>query len=95
MRARYSAFVRGDEAFLRVSWDPATRPADTTTDPAITWTRLEILEVAAGDAADVEGQVEFIAHYVFEDRPGTLHERSHFRRGDDGWCYVGPARRRR
>jgi SEC-C motif-containing protein len=32
MRSRYTAFARGDAAYLRVTWHPSTRPAELALD---------------------------------------------------------------
>jgi SEC-C motif-containing protein len=54
------------------------------------WTGLEILSTTGGTAFHTEGTVEFQAHYLTGDGPGTQHENSHFIREDSLWVYVGP-----
>ena len=83
MRSRYSAFVRGDAAYLLASWHPSTRPARLDLDARVRWEGLEVL-AAAGGVFDTDGTVEFKARH---DR-GVLHERSRFRREDGRWYYV-------
>lgn len=87
MRSRYTAFVRGDEAYLRRTWDPATRPDRIGLDPATRWLGLDVHEAtASGD----DGVVEFTARFR-DDRSGAggrLHERSRFRRTGGAWRYV-------
>ncbi|MEU1705851.1 YchJ family protein [Streptomyces sp. NPDC005706] len=84
MRSRYSAFVRGDAAYLLRTWHPRTRPERLELDPRTRWTGLEILETGEGSAFHRAGTVTFRASY----RGGSLHERSRFERVDGAWVYV-------
>ncbi|GAA3142279.1 YchJ family protein [Streptomyces echinatus] len=84
MRSRYSAFVRGDAAYLLRTWHPRTRPGRLDLDPRTKWTGLEILDTAEGSAFHPTGTVTFRASY----RGGSLHERSRFERVDGAWVYV-------
>ncbi|MFJ6726731.1 YchJ family protein [Streptomyces sp. NPDC091281] len=84
MRSRYSAFVRGDTAYLLRTWHPRTRPATLDLGPGTRWTGLEILDTVGGSAFHTTGAVEFRASY----RGGALRERSTFERVDGAWVYV-------
>lgn len=84
MRSRYSAFARGDAAYLRLTWDPRTRPRRLELDPQQRFTGLEILGHTGGGLLDVEGTVEFRAHVDH----GVLHENSLFRKDGGCWLYV-------
>ncbi|WP_370256044.1 YchJ family protein [Streptomyces sp. V4I8] len=84
MRARYSAFVQQDEAYLLGTWHPRTRPARVDFDPGMRWTGLEILDTSDGSAFHSTGTVTFRASF----RGGSLHERSRFERVDGAWVYV-------
>ncbi len=84
MRSRYSAFVKGDEAYLLRTWHPRTRPPRLDLDPGMRWTGLEILAAGDGTAFHTTGTVEFRASY----RGGSLHELSRFERVDGAWVYV-------
>ncbi|MEJ8280060.1 YchJ family protein [Pseudonocardia spirodelae] len=84
MRSRYTAFVRGDAAYLLASWHPSTRPRRLRPEPGSVWTGLEIVDRAGGSMFATEGVVEFRAHRV----DGVLHERSRFVREDGRWFYV-------
>ncbi|MFF4051584.1 YchJ family protein [Streptomyces chartreusis] len=84
MRSRYSAFVKGDPAYLLRTWHPRTRPARLDLDPAMRWTGLEILATTDGSAFHTTATVTFRASY----RDGSLHERSRFERVDGAWVYV-------
>ncbi|WP_427914553.1 YchJ family protein [Ramlibacter sp. MMS24-I3-19] len=87
MRSRYTAYVLGDVAYLRASWDPATCPADVMPDAATKWLGLEVRDHRLIDADHAE--VEFVARYRIQGRGGRLHERSRFRRDAQGrWLYV-------
>jgi SEC-C motif domain protein len=88
MRARYSAFVVGDAAYLLRTWSTATRPADLQLDRSIRWTGLEILNTSDGSAFHTEGTVEFRADYQIGGRPGHQQELSRFVRENGAWVYV-------
>ena len=88
MRSRFSAFARGDAAYLTASWHPLTRPRDLDLDADVVWGRLQIVDTVAGGPGDAEGVVEFRASYRAPDGAGLLHERSHFTRVDGRWVYV-------
>jgi SEC-C motif-containing protein len=84
MRSRYSAYVVGASEYVWRTWHPRTRPAEVADDVAVTWTRLEILDVVGGGPGDETGEVEFRAHH----RAGALHERSRFATRAGRWFYV-------
>lgn len=91
MRARYSAFVLGHEAFLLHTWHPATRGeltvAELTQSSKNTqWLGLTIL-FAQGHADDLQGTVEFKVRYKEHTKVHLLHERSHFERVAGFWKY--------
>ena len=88
MRSRYTAFVVGDAEHLRRTWHPLTRPADVDPDPATVWIGLEVLATEDGGPADLEGAVEFRAHWSEAGARGGLHERSRFARRGGRWVYV-------
>jgi len=88
MRSRYSAFVRGDEAYLLWSWHPEHRPTSVDVRGAEQWTGLEIVATRAGGMDDDKGTVEFTAHFVAGGAPRTLHEVSRFVRLDGRWVYL-------
>lgn len=93
MRSRFSAFAVHDEPYLLKSWHPATRPDRVDFDPAMRWTRLEIVRTEDGGPDDAKGVVEFRAHYSAPgsaggSADGMLHEISRFVRHDGAWVYV-------
>ena len=88
MRSRFSAYARHDEAYLRSSWHPSTRPRRIDPDPALRWTRLEIVSTTGGGLLDQEGTVAFRAHHERDGRAGVLAENSRFERVSGRWVYV-------
>jgi SEC-C motif-containing protein len=91
MRSRYTAYVLGDTAYLRATWDPATCPRDLDVDPAApdapNWLGLQIKRHEVLDSA--HECVEFVARFKQGGRGHRLHEFSRFTRSDDGrWRYV-------
>ncbi|MGB7361085.1 MAG: YchJ family metal-binding protein [Mycobacterium sp.] len=83
MRSRYSAYVVGDTEYVWRTWHPRTRPEDIG-NGTVTWSRLEIIDVAGAGEGDESGEVEFRAHH----RHGVMHERSRFARRAGRWFYV-------
>lgn len=92
MRARYSAFAVRDTDYLLETWHPATRPASLDLDPAVEWRRLQIRGMTGGTEDDLDGTVEFVAHYWDSARTeyGRQHENSKFVRQAGSWFYVEP-----
>ena len=87
MRSRYTAYVLGDEPYLRATWSPDTCPADVAADPGTKWLGLEVRDHRAIDADHAE--VEFVARYRVQGRGARIHERSRFVRDGQGrWLYV-------
>lgn len=89
MRSRYSAFRRGDVAYLLKSWAAETRPLFVDLDPAQEWTGLRIdrHEESGPDRAIVR----FTAKWRKGNQTGRLTESSRFRREGRGWVYIDGA----
>lgn len=85
MRARYSAYVLGEDAFILASWHPSTRPSGLEQETGSRWLGLEVRNEAA--SAD-EATVEFIARYKTGGRAHRLHEVSRFVREAGEWLYL-------
>lgn len=87
MRSRYSAYVKGLEAYLLASWHSSTRPAalDLALAPQPKWLGLEVK--ACVDAGD-EATVEFVARCRVGGRAQRMHEVSRFLREQGRWFYV-------
>ena len=88
MRSRYTAFARGDAAYLLRSWHPSTRPERLDLDDDVRWLRLDILAKTGGGPSATEGVVEFEAIHRDPAARGVLHERSRFVREGGQWYYV-------
>jgi SEC-C motif-containing protein len=90
MRSRYTAYVRGDETYLRQSWHDSTCPQTLGLDqqPPVKWLGLKIIRTQAGGADDNTGVVEFVARYKLNGKAQRLHETSHFLREAGRWLYV-------
>lgn len=91
MRARYSAFVRGQFDFLQDSLAARLRD-DFDREGARAWATaewlgLEVLERQAGGEADAEGEVEFIARFRIKGSEQQHHERARFCREGGMWRY--------
>jgi SEC-C motif-containing protein len=86
MRSRYTAYVLGDTAYLRVTWDPATCPASLDDGTPTQWLGLKVLTYTPRD--ETHAEVEFVARYKINGRAYRLHERSRFIRTDGRWRYV-------
>ncbi|MFN5177101.1 YchJ family protein [Limnohabitans sp.] len=86
MRSRYSAFVRGDVAYLLSTWHPRTRPPSLSLQPQARWLGLEVRRFV--ETSQDRAEVEFVARYRVEGRAVRQHERSEFLREDGRWFYL-------
>ena len=87
MRSRYTAFVRGDEAYLLATWHPETRPSRVRLDDRQRWLGLQVRATEAGAEGDTVGTVEFVARYKVDGRGTRLHEVSRFEHIAGRWYY--------
>lgn len=87
MRARYSAYVLRDEAYLQASWHADTRPVSAVLEDGdgIKWLELEVLNQSQDQD---RATVEFVARYKLGGRARRLHEISRFVRENGRWFYV-------
>lgn len=90
MRSRYCAYATDDFAHLSKSWHKSTRPQKIgSDDDGLVWTRLEVLNTTGGQEGDNTGTVDFIAHYIINDKhKGQMRELSDFVFEDGQWLYV-------
>jgi SEC-C motif domain protein len=88
MRSRYSAYARGEAAYLIDTWHPGTRHRDLDLDPGVRWIDLRILATEGGGPGDQDGRVEFVARFKIGGRAHRLHENSRFQRHQGRWYYV-------
>lgn len=87
MRARYSAFAKRNESYLRHSWHPDTCPAQLDLDRRHRWTGLHVIDIVDGTTSDEVGSVEFTASYELHGSSYELHESSRFERLEGRWVY--------
>jgi SEC-C motif domain protein len=88
MRARYTAYVVKDEAYLLRTWHKSTRPKKLELHDPIQWLGLQIRKTEGGGADDAEGTVEFLASYKGDGLSQQLTERSKFVKEKGQWLYV-------
>lgn len=88
MRARYCAYVKSLEPYIRITWHPRTCPNTLDMDavPRPQWMGLELKSHRLVDASNAT--VEFIARYKLNGRAYRLHEISRFERDTGRWLYV-------
>lgn len=91
MRARYTAYVLADAAYIHRSWHSSTRPSKKSLVQSshIQWERLEIVHIEAGQVDSQDGLVEFVAHFSEQGQAQQLHELSRFIREKGRWVYLG------
>ncbi len=88
MRSRYSAFVRGDSAYLLATWHSSSRPASLDLDARVKWLGLKVHATTAGGPGDESGTVSFVARHKIGGRAFRLEETSRFVREAGRWVYV-------
>jgi len=86
MRSRYSAFVRGDVAYLLATWHTSTRPTALELDRSARWLGLEVR--GHWRTGDDRAEVEFVARHRVGGRAVRQHEMSRFVREGARWYYV-------
>jgi SEC-C motif domain protein len=96
MRSRYTAYVRGDEAYLLATWHSSTRPRSLGLEASaeLKWLGLKVRATEAGGPGDAAGTVSFVARHKRGGRAFRLEETSRFVREAGRWVYldgdVGP-----
>ncbi|MCK5073457.1 MAG: YchJ family protein [Bacteriovoracaceae bacterium] len=93
MRARYSAFAKGELDYIEKTHDPDDSEnfdVDNIREWALgsKWHGLEIVQTEKGLEGDDEGIVEFKAHYESKGIKNTHHEVSEFQRKDGQWYFI-------
>lgn len=76
MRSRYSAYVLGDEGWLRQTWHASTCPDDLAVDTGTRWLGLTVKAHVQQD--DTHATVAFVARYKVGGRAHRLEELSRF-----------------
>ena len=93
MRSRYTAFTKANGNYLLESHHISTRPVDEMNEiiawaKSVKWLHLEIISVSAGGIDDVEGTVEFKAHFKSKGKKDCIHEISKFVKESGIWYYL-------
>jgi SEC-C motif-containing protein len=93
MRARYSAYVRGEMDFLFESTHPKHREGydhkgTREWAESAEWLGLEILETAKGGEGESIGEVEFIARFKDKGVTREHHELASFKREKGDWFFA-------
>jgi len=93
MRARYSAYAKGEVDFLLESLHPDSagdvdRASTKAWSQNADWHGLEIVSTSGGGENDELGEVEFVAKYSMRQEPQRHHERARFKRHKGRWWYL-------
>ena len=93
MRSRYSAYVMADINYLMNSHHPKTRPVKERKSilrwtKSVHWMKLEIINLKAGQADDMEGWVKFTAYFNDNGMMNTIKENSFFIKENGKWLYL-------
>jgi SEC-C motif-containing protein len=93
LRARYTAFARGEVDFILSSHYSRTRHRVKRKDietwsKGSEWLGLEIFEVEKGTATDSTGTIVFRASYRSEGQLNDHREKSQFQKEDGEWRFV-------
>jgi len=93
MRARYTAYVRGEMDYLQKTHHPLTRESFNLEEARkwssqSTWLGLSIVNAEKGMENDQEGKVEFIARYQYQNKEQNHHEISDFKKENGQWYFV-------
>lgn len=86
MRSRYTAFALQKIDYLKKTWHPETLPDDLDDSEPNCWVSLEIVD-ASMDDEEIEGEVEFIAKLIYNNKLEVLHEISQFDKVNGHWLY--------
>lgn len=93
MRSRYCAFTKANGDYLLLSHHSSTRPSNANElvswAKSVKWIKLEIIYTTGGSESDLEGTVEFKAHFKEKGRKKFIHEDSKFVREFGHWSYLG------
>lgn len=88
VRSRYSAYARGEVAYLLATWHPRTRPRELAPDPERRWTGLQVRAATGDGLYDREGTVRYAARSRVGGRQEVLEATSRFVREGGRWLYV-------
>ncbi len=91
MRARYSAYARGEIDFIMSTQDSgedADRASTESWSRDSDWLGLEVLGTEGGGESDDTGKVEFVARFVHKGEESRHHEVAEFRRSGTRWMLI-------
>ncbi|WP_298817422.1 YchJ family metal-binding protein [uncultured Roseibium sp.] len=93
MRSRYSAYVKGNIAYLKTTYWPKYQAEFDDVGTARWaaenhWTGLNVLKTEKGRKTDRDGTVLFEAKYLSAGKLNTHRELSRFRKKAGRWYYV-------
>jgi len=93
MRSRYTAYALGDMEYIAETMrGEATKAFDPKSalewSQNATWLGLEVIDAPSIKEDENVGFVEFIAHYIYNHKQQSVHERSEFHRENQCWYYV-------
>lgn len=94
MRSRYSAYTKGDIAYIKKTLAPESQhdfdeAASKAWAENAQWLGLSVLSTTNGQAGDKKGRVEFMVKYKEGDDIYEYHENSDFRKNEKGeWLFV-------
>jgi len=93
MRSRFTAFTQADGEYLTLSHHSSTRPENSNEivswAKSVKWLNLEIINKTGGNENDIDGTVEFKAHFKERGKKRFIHENSKFVREYGKWAYLG------
>jgi SEC-C motif-containing protein len=105
LRARYTAFTRGDIDFIldthhSKTKDQIKREEIESWSKGSEWLGLRIIQKEAGEKTDDQGTIVFHAQYIAEKKNNDHYEKSFFERENGQWRFLdaqgvrqGPIRR--
>lgn len=93
MRSRYSAFVLANGEYLFQSHHVSKRSVQEKEESqawakTVKWIALEVIEASPVSESDLEGYVEFKAHFKAGLFKKCIHEKSRFKKENGLWYYV-------
>lgn len=93
MRSRYTAYTQANMDYIQttmkgVAAEDFNPEASKQWAQHVKWLNLEILNAPAVTDKDNVGFIEFIAHYIFNNKKENIHEISEFHRENNHWYYV-------
>jgi SEC-C motif-containing protein len=93
MRARYTAFVKGDIDFIYDTRHPRSenkfnRASVTHWSKDSKWHGLKIIKTKDGKSNDQDGTVEFTAQYTLDGEKQVHNETALFKKEDNRWYFI-------